>query len=316
MKVLEHSPTRLAVQSQSSYVQWGLGGGLMLAGVGTLTQPFLGQISACFFCVPASLHFAQGTSQLGGIFLGLGLLLLALCCQTKTLVLDQKLGQVSLKRDRLLASQTVTYPLRQVTGAEVVSRGKGFHVAWLRLWLEQGDRLRGESLSITVPVAAYPASKGKLATIENHIDSLLDASGQTRRTATFAGWIAEQTSQQLTIRKPQSFAQPAAAVEYVIDRHEKLLTIRGYPSHTNLNQDFALAQILTIRLEETYAPDDHDATHRMQLVLISGERLLISEERYARVGLKPVAHWLAQFLQVELQIIPFLTESSDNWDWL
>ena len=288
----------------------------MLVGAGALIKSFFCNLRVCPLWVPVSLHLSREMSQFGGIFLGLGLLLLALCCQTKTLVLDQALGQVSLKRDRLLASQTVTYPLRQVTGAEVVSRGKGLHVAWLRLWLEQGDRLRGESLSITVPVAACPASKGKLGTIENHIDSLLDASGQTRRTATFAGWIAEQTSQQLTIRKPQSFAQPAAAIEYVIDRHENLLTIRGYPSHTNLNQDFALAQILTIRLEETYAPDDHDATHRMQLVLISGERLLISEERYARVGLKPVAHWLAQFLQVELQIIPFLTESSDNWDWL
>jgi hypothetical protein len=316
MKVLEHSPTRLAVQSRSNFMQWGLGGGLMLVGAAALIQPFLCHLRACPLWVPVSLQLPQEISQLGGVFLGLGLLLLALCCQTKTLVLDQKLGQVSLKRDRLLASQTVTYPLRQVTGAEVVSRGKGFYVAWLRLWLEQGDRLRGEPLSITVPVAACPDSKGKLGTIENHIDSLLDASGQTRRTATFAGWIAEQTSQQLTIRKPQSFAQPAAAIAYVIDRHENLLTIRGYPSHTNLNQDFALAQILTIRLEETYAPDDHDATHRIQLVLISGECLFISEERYARVGLKPVAHWLAQFLQVELQIIPFLTESSDNWDWL
>jgi len=315
MKVLEHSPTRLAVQSQSNFMQWGLGGGLMLVGAGALIQPFFCNLRACPLWVPVSLHLSREMSQLGGISLGLGLLLLALCCQTKTLVLDQKLGQVSLKRDRLLASQTVTYPLRQVTGAEVVSRGKGFYVAWLRLWLEQGDRLRGEPLSITVPVAACPVSKGKLGAIENHIDSLLNASGQTRRTATFAGWIAEQTSQQLTIRKPQSFAQPAAAIAYVIDRHENLLTIRGYPSHTNLNQDFALAQILTIRLEETYAPDDHDATHRIQLALISGERLFISEERYARVGLKPVAHWLAQFLQVELQIIPFLTESSDNWDW-
>ncbi len=288
----------------------------MLVGAGALIQPFFCHFRACQLWVPVSLHLSREMSQVGGILMGLGLLLLALCCQTKTLVLDQKLGQVSLKRDRLLASQTVTYPLRQVTGAEVVSRGKGFYVAWLRLWLEQGDRLRGEPLSITVPVAAFPASKGKLGTIENHIDSLLDASGQTRRTATFVGWIAEKTSQQLTIRKPQSFAQPAAAIAYVIDRHENLLTIRGYPSHTNLNQDFALAQILTIRLEETYAPDDHDATHRIQLVLISGERLFISEERYARVGLKPVAHWLAQFLQVELQIIPFLTESSDNWDWL
>lgn len=316
MKVLEYSPTRLAVQSKSTWMQWGLGGGLMLLGIGALTQPFFLEDRTCSVCVAASLHVPQGASQLGGIFFGAGFLLLALCCQTKTLVLDQALGQVSLKRDRFLASQTVTYPLRQVTGAEVVSRGKGVHVAWLRLWLEKGDRLRGAPLSITVPVAASPTSKGKLGSIENHIYSLLDSSGQTHRTSAFAGWIAEQTSQRLTVCKPQSFAQPAASIVYVMDKQADLLTIRGYPNHTKLNQDFTLSQILAIQLEETYAPDDHDATHRIRLSLASGERLFISEERYARVGLKTVAHWLAQFLQMELQIIPFLTDSSDSWDWL
>lgn len=316
MKVLEYSPTRLAVQSKSTWMQWGLAGGLMLLGIGALTQSFLFDGRSCSVCVAASLNVAKETSQLGSIFFGAGFLLLAICCQTKTLVLDQTLSQVSLKHDRFLSSRTVTYPLRQVTGAEVVSRGKGVHVAWLRLWLEKGDRLRGAPLSITVPVAACSASKGKLGYIESQIYSLLDASGQTHRTSAFAGWIAEQTSQQLTIRKPQSFAQPAASIIYVIDKHADLLTIRGYPNHTKLNQDFPLSQILAIQLEETYAPDDHDATHRIRLSLASGERFFISEERYARVGLKTVAYWLAQFLQMELQIIPFLTDSSDNWDWL
>jgi len=297
-------------------VQWALGGGLIVLGVVALKQPSLWQMGNCSSCILARLHLTVGTSQLGEFFLGLGLLLLLLCCQTKTLVLDQSLGQVSLTCDRLLARRTVTYPLGQVTGAEVVSRGKGVYVAWLRLWLEEGDRLRGAPLSITVPVAACPATRGKLNVIKTHIYGLLDDIGQTRCTATFAGWIAEKTADQLTIRKPQSFAQPAMAIAYVIKKSEDLLTIQGYPTHTNFNQDYTLTQILAIQLEETHAPDEDEATHRIGLLLTSGERLFISEERYARVGLKTVAYWLAQFLTIELQITNFLADSSDSWDWL
>lgn len=316
MKVLEHSSTRLAVKSRSSLVQWALGGGLIILGVVALTQPYLWQMGNCSSCIPARLHLILKAIQLGEIFLGLGLLLLLLCCQTKTLVLDQSLGQVSLTCDRFLARKTVIYPLRKVTGAEVVSHGKGVHVAWLRLWLEEGDRLRGAPLSITVPAAVCPTTRGKLNVLKTHIYGLLSDMGQTRCTATFAGWIAEQTADQLTIRKPQSFAQPAMAIAYVIKKSEDLLTVRGYPTHTNLNQDYTLTQISAIQLEETHAPDEDEATHRIGLLLTSGERLFISEERYARVGLKTVAHWLAQFLTVELQITNFLTDSSDSWDWL
>lgn len=295
---------------------WGLGGGLILLGVVALIRHSLWSRGSCSSCILARLHLSVSTSQLGEFFLGIGLLLLLLCCQTKTLVLDQSMGQVSLTCDRFLASKTVTYPLRQVTGAEVVSRGKGVHIAWLRLWLEEGDRLRGAPLSITVPVAACPTSRGKLNVLKTHIYGLLDNMGQTRCTATFAGWIAEQTADQLTIRKPQSFAQPAMAIAYVIKKSENLLTIRGYPAHTNLNQDYSLTQISAIQLEETHAPDEDEATHRIGLLLTSGEHLFISEERYARVGLKTVAHWLTEFLAVELQTINVLTDSSDSWDWL
>jgi len=214
--------------------------------------------------------------------------------QLITLTLDQGAGLLVVTFGFGISSHTCQYPLTEVTGIHLINR---FGIApRLLLWIRQGDRVQGKSISIPVHFNIK-----ELENIKKTVEFILISIGQQWLTTNLGkglyqvGWDIIQTPDFLIIQT-NDFNYKA---HFVADKNLGTLKVHLYRS---VPYEYRLSDIQLIQLEDDYLPSGKPIPW-IRLKLKNGDRPLISQDWDKMGGYREIAKHLARFLKVELQIL-------------